>query len=136
MLHSSSTWRLQVTGYRRLQVIGGDEKERTRLRYTSFGEKNFSGGLKHRRFNAKGVEEHENITNPKRCVVRLYNSGAPAGAEGARGRSTIAIEIGNPSSRENLDVTSVRPSVRPYARIRAGDEFVFVLDLESFSGKQ
>ena len=67
-------------------------------------------------------------------------SGAPAGAEGARGRSTIAIEIGNPSSRENLDVTSVRPYVRtyvrPYARIRAGDEFVFVLDLESFSGKQ
>ena len=65
-----------------------------------------------------------------------HYSGAPAGAEGARGRSTIAIEIGNPSSRENLDVTSVRTSVRPYARIRAGDEFVFVLDLESFSGKQ
>ena len=41
-------------------------------------------------------------------------SGAPAGAEGARGRSTIAIEIGNPSSRENLDVTSVRPSVRTH----------------------
>ena len=59
-------------------------------------------------------------------------SGAPAGAEGARGQSSIAIEIGNPSSRENLDVTSVRP----YARIRAGDEFVFVLDLEFFSGKQ
>ena len=71
-------------------------------------------------------------------IRRTYHnySGAPAGAEGARGRSTIAIEIGNPSSRENLDVTSVRPSVRPYARIRAGDEFVFVLDLESFSGKQ
>ena len=31
-------------------------------------------------------------------------------------RSTIAIEIGNPSSRENLDVTSVRPSVRTYVR--------------------
>ena len=31
-------------------------------------------------------------------------------------RSTIAIEIGNPSSRENLDVTSVRPSVRPSVR--------------------
>ena len=38
----------------------------------------------------------------------LIISGAPAGAEGARVRSTIAIEIGNPSSRENLDVTSVR----------------------------
>ena len=61
---------------------------------------------------------------------------------GARGRSTIPIEIGNPSSRENLDVTSVRPYVRtyvstyvrPYAWIRTGDEFVFVLDLDS--GKQ
>ena len=42
------------------------------------------------------------------------SSGAPAGAFGARGRSTIAIEIGNPSSRENLDVTSVRTYVRTY----------------------
>ena len=59
--------------------------------------------------------------------INLDYSGAPAGAEGARGRSTIAIEIGNPSSRENLDVTSVhqyvRIYVRPYAQIRAGDEF-------------
>ena len=47
-------------------------------------------------------------------IIFLYNSGAPAGAEGARGRSTIAIEIGNPSSRENLDVTSVRPYVRTH----------------------
>ena len=46
----------------------------------------------------------------------------------------------HPSSRENLDVTSVRSyvrtNVRPYARIRAGDEFVFVLDLESISDKK
>ena len=46
-------------------------------------------------------------------ALLYYNSGAPAGAEGARGRSTIAIEIGNPSSRENLDVTFVRPSLVP-----------------------
>ena len=41
----------------------------------------------------------------------------------------------NPSSRENLVMTScpsVRTYVRPYARIRPGDEFAFVLDLESF----
>ena len=80
--------------------------------------------------------EEISITLEASTFLLCIFSGAPAGAEGARGRSTIAIEIGNPSSRENLDVTSVRPSVRPYARIRAGDEFVFVLDLESFSGKQ
>ena len=56
-----------------LEVVEGDEEERTRLRYISFGDKNFSGGLKHRRINAKVVEQYENIANPERCVIRLYN---------------------------------------------------------------
>ena len=34
------------------------------------------------------------------------------------------------------DVMSVRPSVRPYPRIRPGDEFAFILDLESFLRKK
>ena len=59
--------------FAQLEVTEGDEEERTRLRYTSFGEKNFSGGLKHRRINVNVVEQHENIANPERCVVRLYN---------------------------------------------------------------
>ena len=59
--------------FAQLEVIEGDEEERTRLRYTSFGENNFSGGLKHRRINAKAVEQQENIKNRERCVVRLYN---------------------------------------------------------------
>ena len=52
--------------FAQLEVREGDEEERTRLRYTLFGEKNSCiGGLKHRRINAKVVEQHENITNQK-----------------------------------------------------------------------
>ena len=57
--------------FAQLKVIEGDEEKRTRLRCTTFGEKNFSAGLKYRRINAKVVEQHEDITNRERCVVRL-----------------------------------------------------------------
>ena len=55
-----------------MEVIEGDLVERTRLKYTSFAEKNYAGGLEHRKVKAKVVEHHENIVNPERCVVRLY----------------------------------------------------------------
>ena len=59
----------------------------------------------------------KSFTSPQLCFLNfLVYSGAPAGAFGARGRSTIAVEIDNPSSRENLDVTSVCLSVRTYVR--------------------
>ena len=56
-----------------LEVVKGDETECSRLRYSSFGDKNFGGGLQHRRIKPKIVEQHENISNPERCIVRLYN---------------------------------------------------------------
>ena len=59
--------------FAQLEVVKGDETERSRLRYSSFGEKNFGGGLQHRRIKRKIVEQHENISNPERCIVRLYN---------------------------------------------------------------
>ena len=59
--------------FAQLEVVKGDETERSRLRYSSFGEKNFGGGLQHRRIKPKIVEQHENISNPERCIVRLYN---------------------------------------------------------------
>ena len=62
----------------------------------------------------------------------LLLSGASAGADGARDWSSIPIEIGNPSSQENLVVARVRT----YARIRPGDEFIFLLDFESFLRKK
>ena len=58
--------------FSQLEVIEGDFIERTRLKYTSFAEKNYAGGLQHRKVKAKVVEHHENIVNPKRCVIRLY----------------------------------------------------------------
>ena len=68
---------------------------------------------------------------------------APAGAEGARGRSSIPIEIGKyikPRKFGGRLRPYVRTSVRMYARIRPGNEFAFVLDflldLESFLRKK
>ena len=62
--------------------------------------------------------------------AKVIFSGAPAGAEGARGRSSIAIEIGKsikPRKFGGRPRPSVRTYVRTYARIRPGDEFIFVL---------
>ena len=66
-----------------------------------------------------------------KCHFNLWNcSGAPAGAEGARGRSSIPIEFGKPSRQENLVVARVRPYVRTYvrtyARIRPGNKLLAV----------
>jgi len=36
-------------------------------------EKNFGGGLEHRKIDEKVVEQHQNISKLERCVVRLYN---------------------------------------------------------------
>ena len=50
---------------------------------------------------------------------RWCNSGAPAGAEGARGRSSIPIENGKTIKPRKFGGRP-RPSVRTYARIRPG----------------
>ena len=59
--------------FAQLEVIEGDEEESCQLRYTSFGEKNFGGGLEHCKIDKKVVEKHQNISKLERSVVRLYN---------------------------------------------------------------
>ena len=55
----------------RLEPASGNEPEK--LIYTSFGEKNNLGGLKHRTFKRKRIEHYANDTCPERCMVNLYN---------------------------------------------------------------
>ena len=55
-----------------IRVIKGRDKERSKLRYTSFGEKNYADGLKHRKLRPKTVEQHDNPRNPERCIVRIF----------------------------------------------------------------
>ena len=57
-----------------------------------------------------------------------FYGGAPASTEGAHGRSIHSHR--NPSTREKFGGHQ-----RTYARVRPGDEFVFVLDLKSFLRK-
>ena len=62
----------------------------------------------------------------------------PRAPKAPAGGASIAIEYGEPIEPRKFgyDVMSVRTYVRPYARIRPGDEFAFVLDLESFLRKK
>ena len=53
-----------------LERLRRDEPE-TRM-YTSFGEKNYFGELKHRAFKRKRIEHFANEVCPKRCMVYLY----------------------------------------------------------------
>ena len=73
------------------------------------------------------------------CLFIHLNSGAPAGAFGAPGRSSIPIEVGKsikPRKFGGRPRPSIRTYVRTYAQIRPGDKFIFVLDLESFLRKR
>ena len=54
----------------RVEAATGDEPEK--LVYTSFGEKNNLGGLKHRAMKRKRVEHYANDACPDRCMVHLY----------------------------------------------------------------
>lgn len=47
--------------------------ERSFLRYTEDVSKNNPGGLKGRKHKAKVVVHHENLENPNRCFVNLFN---------------------------------------------------------------
>ena len=46
-----------------IRVISGSDKERSKLQYTSFEEKNYGGGLKHQKLRPKIVEQHDNPSN-------------------------------------------------------------------------
>ena len=86
---------------------------------------------------AKWLVFPENKVIPFLSFFMWFNSGAPAGAEGARGRSIHSYRIWWTHRAEKIWLwRHVRTSVRPYARIRPGDEFAFVLDLESFLRKK
>ena len=54
----------------RVDAATGDEPEK--LVYTSFGEKNNLGGLKHRAMKRKRVEHYANDVCPDCCMVHLY----------------------------------------------------------------
>ena len=56
-----------------IRVIKGSGKECSKLQYTSFGEKNYTGGLKQPKVRSyKIVEQHDNPGNPERCIVRIF----------------------------------------------------------------
>ena len=42
------------------------------MQYTSFGEKNYAGGLKHRKLRPKTVEQQDNPHNSEICIVRIF----------------------------------------------------------------
>lgn len=49
-----------------------DVQGRRFLRYTEDVSKSCQGGLNHRRIVPKSVDAYENVENPDRCIVRLY----------------------------------------------------------------
>ena len=50
------------------------EGERAYIKYTEDISKNNPGGLKGRKNKPKVVIQHENVSNPARCFVKLFNS--------------------------------------------------------------
>ena len=54
-------------------VLVQREGERSFLEYTEVGSKNHPGGLKGRYISRKIVRHHQNISNPTRCFIRLFN---------------------------------------------------------------
>ena len=55
-----------------IRAIKGSDNECSKLQYTSFGEKNYAGGLEHRKLRPKTMEQHDNPGNPERCIVRIF----------------------------------------------------------------
>lgn len=53
-------------------LVEANDKEPEKLIYTSFGEKNNPGGLKHRALRQKKIEHYASETRPERCLVNLY----------------------------------------------------------------
>ena len=53
-------------------MIKGSDKERSKLRCTSFGEKNYADGHTHRKLRPETLEQHGNPHNPERCIVRIF----------------------------------------------------------------
>ena len=49
-------------------MLSDSESERSKVQYTSFGEKHYAGGLKHRKLRPKTVEQHDNPGKPERCI--------------------------------------------------------------------
>ena len=58
--------------FKQLSFVEGSNGVSDKLCYSSFGENNYKGGLKDRRYKPKRVEHHANLNNPSRCVVQFY----------------------------------------------------------------
>ena len=64
-----------------------------------------------------------------KCAIRTFLAELPRALKAPAGGAPLLQKlVTHPAEKIWMS--------RPYARIRAWEEFVFVLDLESFSGKQ
>lgn len=68
-LRGGKEHRALCIGQMDIQEAVGDKAGK--IRYTSYSEKNYQGGIKHRRLQPKVVEHFSNSVNPERCLVRL-----------------------------------------------------------------
>lgn len=60
--------------FNQLTLVPAKGNEPEKLVYSSFGEKNNLGGLKHRAHKGKRVEHYSNEENPERCLVAQYKN--------------------------------------------------------------
>jgi hypothetical protein len=58
--------------FNQFNLVPESAEEPEKLVYSSFGEKNNLGGLKHRSFKGKRVEHYVNNEMPQRCTVHIY----------------------------------------------------------------
>ena len=84
------------------------------------------------------TKKRGHIGVPSRPTSHPFLAEVPRAPSAPAGGASIAMKYGEPIEPRKFgyEVMSVRTYVRPYARIRPGDEFAFVLDLESFLRKK
>lgn len=68
-LRGGKEHRALCIGQMDIQEAVGDKAGK--IRYTSYSEKNYQGGIKHRRLQPKVVEHFSNTVNPEQCLFRL-----------------------------------------------------------------
>ena len=63
---------LKMGAYRQINICFDEEKQLRYLHYVPTHRKNYQGGIKELNKKRKDVRVYENVDNPHRCVVRLY----------------------------------------------------------------
>ena len=94
-----------------LTLVEATEAEPEKLVFSSFGEKNNQGGLKHRSVKTKRVEHYANEDIRERCLVYMYKTYMARCPKGISGTFYLA----------------------PKRKIEAGDEGIFAANLYSFN---